>query len=57
MDKKSLMLVCDMLIENIYNMDINQTDKVELMINLKNFLEPKKYDDNIKILRRENARK
>ena len=47
---KSLNETIDMIIENLDKMEMNQQDKVELMINLKEFLQPKNYKENIKVL-------
>ena len=47
---KSLNETIDMIIENLDKMEINQQDKVELILNLKEFLQPKYYKENIKVL-------
>ena len=47
---KSLNETIDMIIENLDKMEINQQDKVELILNLKEFLQPKNYKENIKVL-------
>ena len=47
---KSLNETIDMIIENLDKMEINQQDKLELMLNLKEFLQPKNYKENIKVL-------
>ena len=47
---KSLNETIDMIIENLDKMEINQQDKLELMLNLKEFLQPKNYKQNIKVL-------
>ena len=47
---KSLNQTINMIIENLDKMDINEQDKVELMLNLKEFLQPKNYKENIKVL-------
>ena len=47
---KSLNETIDMIIENLDKMEINQQDKLELMLNLKEFLQPKYYKENIKVL-------
>lgn len=41
-----------MIIENLDKMDINEQDKVELMINLREFLKPKNYKENINVLQK-----
>lgn len=47
---KSLNETIDMIIENLDKMEINQQDKLELMLNLKEFLQPKYYKENIRVL-------
>ena len=47
---KSLNQTINMIIDNLDKMDINEQDKVELMLNLKEFLQPKNYKENIKVL-------
>lgn len=50
---KSLNETIDMIIENLDKMEMNEQDKVELMLNLKELLQPKNYKENIKILEKE----
>ena len=55
MDKKTLETVRKELIVYISNLsgpEIDCIDKVELMCNLNNFLDPCGYDENIKILKK-----
>lgn len=47
---KSLNETIDMIIENLDKMEMNEQDKVELMINLREFLKPKNYKENIRVL-------
>ena len=47
---KSLNQSINMIIENLDKMEMNEQDKVELMLNLKEFLQPKNYKENIKVL-------
>ena len=47
---KSLNETINMIIENLNKMEMNEQDKVELMLNLKEFLQPKYYKENIKVL-------
>lgn len=54
MNKESLERAGEQIILLLDKMDINNEDKLELMINLFHFLDPKKYKKNIKKLRREN---
>lgn len=57
MKSKSLNQAIDMIIENLDKMEMNQQDKVELMFNLKEFLQPKYYKENIKVLEKERLSK
>ena len=52
MKSKSLNQTINMIIENLDKMDINEQDKVELMINLREFLKPKNYKENINVLQK-----
>lgn len=54
---KSLNETIDMIIENLDKMEMNEQDKVELMINLKEFLQPKYYKENIKVLEKERFKR
>ena len=47
---KSLNETINMIIENLDKMEINEQDKVELILNLKEFLQPKYYKENIRVL-------
>lgn len=57
MKSKSLNQAIDMIIENLDKMDMNELDKVELMINLREFLKPKYYKENVKVLQKERCNK
>ena len=50
MKSKSLNQTINMIIENLDKMEMNEQDKAELMLNLKEFLQPKYYKENIKVL-------
>lgn len=50
MKTSSLEEAISIIIENIYNSKIPIEDKTELLINLKHFLEPLEYEDNIRTL-------
>lgn len=50
MNKESLEKVQEKVAELLNKTDIPITDKVELLINLIHFLDPEKYEDNIKKL-------
>lgn len=55
MDKESLEKAGKQIILLLDKMEgIKEKDRLELMINLYHFLDPKKYKKNIKILRRGN---
>ena len=57
MKSKSLNQAIDMIIKNLDKMDINEQDKVELMINLREFLKTKNYKENIRVLKKERLSK
>jgi hypothetical protein len=57
MKSKSLNQTINMIIENLDKMDINDQDKVELMINLREFLKPKNYKENVNVLEKERLSK
>ena len=57
MKSKSLNQTTNMIIENLDKMDINDQDKVELMINLREFLKPKNYKENVNVLEKERLSK
>ena len=57
MQKESLDLALNTMIESIEKLDINMYDKLELMINLRNFLDERLYDENIKVLNQNIKRK
>ena len=54
MDKKSLEIATNIIINAIAETEMEITDRIELMINLREFLKPTKYEENIKVLRKEN---
>lgn len=51
MQKESLEVIKEKLVDLLNNTNIDTIDKIELLINLNCFLS--EYDENIKILRRE----
>lgn len=53
MEGKSLEQTLDAIIKSIDKLDIPITDKVELMTNLKHFLDPETYRNNIELLAKE----
>lgn len=53
MEGKSLEQTLDAIIKSIDKLDIPITDKVELMTNLKHFLDPEAYRSNIELLAKE----
>lgn len=52
MEKESLIKARNMIIENLNKLDINPSDKAELIMNLWLYLCEENYDNNIKILRK-----
>lgn len=54
MNKESLEIVQDKVVNLLNNTNIDIVDKVELLINLVSFLNPDEYDENIKILQKKN---
>ena len=54
MNKESLKKVQDKIFWIIDSTDIDILDKIELVINLMHFLDEEKYEENIKILSKNN---
>ena len=54
MDKESLKTAREIILEALDNSNIEIIDKTELIINIMQFLNEDKYDENIKILKKEN---
>lgn len=52
MERESLEIVQDKVVNLLNNTNIDIVDKVELLINLVSFLNPDEYDENIKILQK-----
>lgn len=50
MNKKSLEKAREIIFDALKNSTISDLDKVELMMNVDNFLRSENYDDNIKTL-------
>lgn len=50
MNKESLEKVQEKIVDILNSTDIPTIDKIELLINLIHFLDPNKYEENIKIL-------
>ena len=57
MQKESLELAINTIIESIEKLNINIYDKLELMLNIRNFLDERLYDENIKVLNQNIKRK
>lgn len=53
MEKESLEKAGEQIILLLDKIDINEKDRLELMINLYHFLDPKKYKKNIKKLKKQ----
>ena len=54
MKKESLQIIRSKIINLLYEANIDPIDKGELAINLFHFLDENEYDNNIKILRKED---
>ena len=57
MNIESLKIVRNAILETISELEIDITDRVELMKNIYNFLDNKDYDDNIKTLAKRKYRR
>lgn len=57
MKKESLEIAINNIIEIIERLDINIYDKLELMLNLRNFLDSSSYDENIQLLNKNIKRR
>ena len=55
MNKESIKKVQDKIFWIIDSTDIDILDKIELVINLMHFLDEEKYEENIKILSKNNT--
>lgn len=51
MNEDSLIKARDEIIKTLEKTDIDNADRLELIINIYHFLDKKKYDSNIKLLR------
>ena len=51
MKEESLEVASLEIIKMLHNLNIDQIDKVELMVNIENLLNQEEYDDNIDTLR------
>lgn len=50
MQQESLIKALDIIVDSITKSNINVVDKTELLINLRNFLDPKEYEDSLRTL-------
>ncbi len=50
MDKQSLEITINDLTDRIMQANIPEQDKIELLINLKSFLDPEMYEENIVVM-------
>ena len=57
MQKESLEITINAIIEKLEQLDLDIYDKMELMINLRNFLDFRMYEENIKTLNQNIKRK
>jgi hypothetical protein len=53
MNKESLIKAKQIVLEAINGLDIEDYDKIELLINLNTYLNPENYEDDTKVLMRE----
>ena len=54
MNKESLIEAREIIIQSLSESNINNLDKLELMLNINKFLDEKEYEENIKILVKKN---
>ena len=52
MEKESLEIVSEKVVDMLNHAEIETIDKIELLVNLMHFLNPDEYDDNIKVLQK-----
>lgn len=58
MKKESLIELRDMINEYLINKaEMEELDRLELIINMNHFLEPKVYDENVKVLKIEQDKR
>lgn len=50
MNKESLIKAREIIIQSLSESNINNLDKLELMLNINNFLQENEYEENIKVL-------
>ena len=53
MEKESLIICRDKILNAFKKINIEPLDKLELMVNVYYFLDPEEYEDNIKVLKKE----
>lgn len=56
MDKESLIKAKEIIIKALLESNIELIDKIEIALNTNLFLNEEKYENNIKVLRKENNR-
>lgn len=56
MDKESIIKAKEIIIKAVLSSDIELIDKIEIALNTNLFLNEEKYENNIKVLRKENNR-
>ena len=54
MNKESLIKAREIIIQSLSESNINNLDKLELMLNINNFLQENEYEENIKVLVKKN---
>lgn len=55
MEKINLLKASQELLNTLELMEMERIDKIELMINIYHFLEPSKYEENIRLLKQNQA--
>ena len=53
MNKENLIKLREIIIEAVMKSDVDLIDKLEIAINERLFLQPEKYENNIKVLQKE----
>ena len=57
MNKESLKIMRNILMKGLNNSKINPNDRAELLINLWHFLDDEKYEENIKVLKKNEKKR
>lgn len=57
MKKESLIKAREIIMQSLSESNINNLDKLELMLNVNHFLQENEYENNIKVLVKNNKRR